>query len=164
MHIISICCENKTLEYEFLTKLSDAEDDGGLLMLLPFLLTQHKVWKYCKMRIFTVSRQSGICFFLLSVLFMLSVFITISEHYFLWLLTCSKIQDIYIAILFRCWLLLSQLFVFPLYFCTVSCKVSSKCPKLLPILTGLVILDFLYSHQAESHCAQLVILTGNIKY
>jgi potassium/chloride transporter 4/5/6 len=30
--------------------------DGGLLMLLPFLLTQHKTWKNCKMRIFTVAR------------------------------------------------------------------------------------------------------------
>lgn len=30
--------------------------DGGLLMLLPFLLTQHKVWKHCKMRIFTVAQ------------------------------------------------------------------------------------------------------------
>jgi len=33
-------------------------------MLLPFLLTQHKVWKYCKMRIFTVSRKSSTEFFL----------------------------------------------------------------------------------------------------
>ncbi|XP_071544098.1 solute carrier family 12 member 4 isoform X5 [Panulirus ornatus] len=30
--------------------------DGGLLMLLPFLLRQHKVWKNCKMRIFTVAQ------------------------------------------------------------------------------------------------------------
>lgn len=30
--------------------------DGGLLMLLPFLLTQHKVWKLCTMRIFTVAQ------------------------------------------------------------------------------------------------------------
>ncbi|XP_060800074.1 solute carrier family 12 member 7-like isoform X2 [Neoarius graeffei] len=30
--------------------------DGGLLMLLPFLLCQHKVWKKCKMRIFTVAQ------------------------------------------------------------------------------------------------------------
>ena len=30
--------------------------DGGLLMLLPFLLIQHKVWKNCHMRIFTVAR------------------------------------------------------------------------------------------------------------
>ncbi|XP_058269871.1 solute carrier family 12 member 7-like isoform X3 [Hemibagrus wyckioides] len=30
--------------------------DGGLLMLLPFLLRQHKVWKKCKMRIFTVAQ------------------------------------------------------------------------------------------------------------
>ncbi|XP_048403940.2 solute carrier family 12 member 7-like isoform X3 [Stegostoma tigrinum] len=30
--------------------------DGGLLMLLPFLLSQHKVWKKCKMRIFTVAQ------------------------------------------------------------------------------------------------------------
>ena len=30
--------------------------DGGMLMLLPFLLRQHKVWKNCKMRIFTVAR------------------------------------------------------------------------------------------------------------
>jgi potassium/chloride transporter 4/5/6 len=31
--------------------------DGGLLMLLPFLLTQHKVWMKCKMRIFTVAQM-----------------------------------------------------------------------------------------------------------
>ncbi|KAJ8406954.1 hypothetical protein AAFF_G00292300 [Aldrovandia affinis] len=31
--------------------------DGGLLMLLPFLLRQHKVWKKCKMRIFTVAQM-----------------------------------------------------------------------------------------------------------
>lgn len=30
--------------------------DGGLLMLLPFLLRQHKVWKKCKMRVFTVAQ------------------------------------------------------------------------------------------------------------
>ena len=30
--------------------------DGGLLMLLPFLLKQHKTWKNCKLRIFTVAR------------------------------------------------------------------------------------------------------------
>jgi potassium/chloride transporter 4/5/6 len=30
--------------------------DGGLLMLLPFLLKQHRTWKYCKMRIFTVAQ------------------------------------------------------------------------------------------------------------
>uniref|UniRef100_K9J7T6 Solute carrier family 12 (potassium/chloride transporter), member 4 n=1 Tax=Xenopus tropicalis TaxID=8364 RepID=K9J7T6_XENTR len=30
--------------------------DGGMLMLLPFLLKQHKVWKKCKMRIFTVAQ------------------------------------------------------------------------------------------------------------
>nr|XP_009861591.1 potassium-chloride cotransporter isoform X1 [Ciona intestinalis] len=30
--------------------------DGGLLMLLPFLLRQHKVWKNCKTRIFTVAQ------------------------------------------------------------------------------------------------------------
>ncbi|KAJ8366311.1 hypothetical protein AAFF_G00362770 [Aldrovandia affinis] len=27
--------------------------DGGMLMLLPFLLRQHKVWRKCGMRIFT---------------------------------------------------------------------------------------------------------------
>ncbi|ESN99040.1 hypothetical protein HELRODRAFT_66482, partial [Helobdella robusta] len=31
--------------------------DGGLLMLLPFLLIQHKVWKLCSMRIFTVAQM-----------------------------------------------------------------------------------------------------------
>ncbi|TNM97609.1 solute carrier family 12 member 7-like isoform X2 [Takifugu flavidus] len=31
--------------------------DGGLLMLLPFLLKQHKVWKKSKMRIFTVAQM-----------------------------------------------------------------------------------------------------------
>ncbi|KAI8519945.1 hypothetical protein Bbelb_032020 [Branchiostoma belcheri] len=30
--------------------------DGGMLMLLPFLLKQHKVWKNCRMRIFTVAQ------------------------------------------------------------------------------------------------------------
>lgn len=35
--------------------------DGGLLMLLPFLLKQHKVWKQCTLRIFTVA---GKCFFM----------------------------------------------------------------------------------------------------
>ncbi|XP_078609145.1 solute carrier family 12 member 4-like isoform X6 [Branchiostoma floridae x Branchiostoma japonicum] len=30
--------------------------DGGMLMLLPFLLKQHKVWKACRMRIFTVAQ------------------------------------------------------------------------------------------------------------
>lgn len=31
--------------------------DGGLLMLLPFLISQHKVWKKCQMRIFTVAQM-----------------------------------------------------------------------------------------------------------
>jgi potassium/chloride transporter 4/5/6 len=31
--------------------------DGGMLMLLPFLLTQNKVWRHCKMRIFTVAQM-----------------------------------------------------------------------------------------------------------
>ncbi|XP_023795619.1 solute carrier family 12 member 5 [Cyanistes caeruleus] len=31
--------------------------DGGMLMLLPFLLRQHKVWRKCKMRIFTVAQM-----------------------------------------------------------------------------------------------------------
>ncbi|XP_016850873.1 solute carrier family 12 member 6 isoform X1 [Anolis carolinensis] len=30
--------------------------DGGMLMLLPFLLKQHKVWRKCKIRIFTVAQ------------------------------------------------------------------------------------------------------------
>lgn len=30
--------------------------DGGLLMLLPFLLRQHKTWKNCKLRVFTVAQ------------------------------------------------------------------------------------------------------------
>ncbi|KAM7378796.1 hypothetical protein PAMP_004394 [Pampus punctatissimus] len=31
--------------------------DGGMLMLLPFLISQHKVWRKCKMRIFTVAQM-----------------------------------------------------------------------------------------------------------
>ncbi|XP_030032006.1 solute carrier family 12 member 4 isoform X2 [Manduca sexta] len=31
--------------------------DGGMLMLLPFLLRQHRTWKNCKMRIFTVAQM-----------------------------------------------------------------------------------------------------------
>uniref|UniRef100_A0A670J718 Solute carrier family 12 member 6 n=1 Tax=Podarcis muralis TaxID=64176 RepID=A0A670J718_PODMU len=30
--------------------------DGGMLMLLPFLLKQHKVWRKCRIRIFTVAQ------------------------------------------------------------------------------------------------------------
>ncbi|XP_066483022.1 solute carrier family 12 member 6 isoform X2 [Tiliqua scincoides] len=30
--------------------------DGGMLMLLPFLIKQHKVWRKCKIRIFTVAQ------------------------------------------------------------------------------------------------------------
>lgn len=30
--------------------------DGGLLILLPFLLRQHKVWRGCKMRVFAVAQ------------------------------------------------------------------------------------------------------------
>lgn len=30
--------------------------DGGMLMLLPFLLKQHRTWKNCKLRIFTVAQ------------------------------------------------------------------------------------------------------------
>ena len=29
--------------------------DGGLLMLIPFLLKQYRTWKNCKLRIFTVA-------------------------------------------------------------------------------------------------------------
>jgi len=32
--------------------------DGGLLMLLPFLLKQHRTWKNCKLRIFSVAQQA----------------------------------------------------------------------------------------------------------
>jgi len=32
--------------------------DGGLLMLIPFLLKQHKTWKNCHLRIFTVAEMS----------------------------------------------------------------------------------------------------------
>ncbi|KAM5157163.1 solute carrier family 12 member 7 isoform 1-T1 [Mantella aurantiaca] len=31
--------------------------DGGMLMLLPFLLRQHKVWRKCRLRIFTVAQM-----------------------------------------------------------------------------------------------------------
>ncbi|XP_012709883.2 solute carrier family 12 member 6 isoform X2 [Fundulus heteroclitus] len=31
--------------------------DGGMLMLLPFLLRQHKAWRKCRMRIFTVAQM-----------------------------------------------------------------------------------------------------------
>lgn len=30
--------------------------DGGILMLIPFLLKQHRTWKNCKLRIFTVAQ------------------------------------------------------------------------------------------------------------
>lgn len=33
-------------------------NDGGLLMLLPHLLKQHKTWKSCRLRIFTVAQPS----------------------------------------------------------------------------------------------------------
>lgn len=31
--------------------------DGGILMLIPFLLKQHRTWKNCKLRIFTVAQM-----------------------------------------------------------------------------------------------------------
>jgi len=31
--------------------------DGGLLMLLPFLLKQHRTWKQCRLRIFTIAQK-----------------------------------------------------------------------------------------------------------
>jgi len=31
--------------------------DGGLLMLLPFLLKQHRTWKKCRLRIFTIAQM-----------------------------------------------------------------------------------------------------------
>lgn len=31
--------------------------DGGLLILLPFLLRQHRVWRGCKMRVFAVAQM-----------------------------------------------------------------------------------------------------------
>lgn len=30
--------------------------NGGLLILLPFLLRQHRVWRQCTLRIFTVAQ------------------------------------------------------------------------------------------------------------
>ena len=30
--------------------------DGGMMILMMFLLKRHKVWKKCKLRIFTVAR------------------------------------------------------------------------------------------------------------
>lgn len=39
-------------------------DEGGLLMLLPYLLTRNKVWRSCKMRIFTVARKYNLFIFL----------------------------------------------------------------------------------------------------
>ena len=32
--------------------------DGGLLMLIPYLLQRHKVWRDCKLRLFTVSLET----------------------------------------------------------------------------------------------------------
>jgi potassium/chloride transporter 4/5/6 len=31
--------------------------DGGLLMLLPFLLKRHRTWRHCRLRIFTVAQR-----------------------------------------------------------------------------------------------------------
>jgi len=33
--------------------------DGGLLMLLPFLLKQHRTWKQCRLRIFTIAQMEN---------------------------------------------------------------------------------------------------------
>lgn len=32
--------------------------DGGMMMLLPFLLKQHKSWRSTRLRVFTVSHQN----------------------------------------------------------------------------------------------------------
>lgn len=36
--------------------------DGGLLLLLPYLLRQHKAWKNCKLRVFAVARILDLCY------------------------------------------------------------------------------------------------------
>jgi len=52
-------------------------DDGGMLMLLPFLLQQHKVWRRCNMRIFTVaSETSHALFMLIIIIIIIRKFIT----------------------------------------------------------------------------------------
>jgi len=33
--------------------------DGGILLLLPFLLGKHKVWAHCRMRLFVIADESG---------------------------------------------------------------------------------------------------------
>ncbi|XP_048825771.1 solute carrier family 12 member 6-like isoform X1 [Brienomyrus brachyistius] len=47
----SECCTEGTIDVWWIVH------DGGMLMLLPFLLRQHKVWKKCGMRIFTVAQM-----------------------------------------------------------------------------------------------------------
>ena len=42
----------------YVTLLDSGLDDGGLLILLSFLLQQNKVWKGCKLRIFTVAQMT----------------------------------------------------------------------------------------------------------
>ena len=44
--------------------------DGGLMLLMMFLLTQHKVWRKCYLRIFTVAR---ILFVVLEYIFVSAV-------------------------------------------------------------------------------------------
>jgi len=56
--IISLLCHYVSEEFAFL--INGTSDDGGMLMLLPFLLLQHKVWRRCTMRIFTVASKSMI--------------------------------------------------------------------------------------------------------
>ena len=45
--------------------------DGGLMILLIFLLKRHKVWKKCNLRIFTVARILELCVCLSSNIFIL---------------------------------------------------------------------------------------------
>lgn len=37
-------------------------DDGGMLLLLPFLLQKSKVWKHCTIRVFTVAEVLNLSF------------------------------------------------------------------------------------------------------
>ena len=50
------CIQYSRLDVCFICPWPLHAHDGGLLMLLPFLLKQDRTWKNCKLRIFTVAR------------------------------------------------------------------------------------------------------------
>ena len=61
--------------------------DGGMMLLLAHLLKQHKTWRKCQLRIFTVAQVIYMLLsgrYILSVLYFLSVLYSPFHYFYMW--------------------------------------------------------------------------------